>query len=152
MLGACIGSFLNVVIYRLPRGQSLVRPGSRCPRCGGAIRAYHNLPVFGWLILRGRCHDCGARISWRYPLVEATTALLFVALAWLVYGVAADGRPAVADLRRGGLYVGLLVATCSLIGVAAIAWDRQRVSPVLYVTLAVGLAVTGAGLWSLMAG
>ena len=82
LLGACIGSFLNVVVYRLPRGESLIHPGSRCPACGHPIRWYHNIPVFGWLMLRGRCYDCGARISARYPLVEAAVAGLFAALAW----------------------------------------------------------------------
>lgn len=80
VLGLAIGSFLNVVIYRVPRGESLVRPGSHCPSCGDAVRSRHNVPVLGWLALRGRCHSCAAPISVRYPLVEAGTALLFVAI------------------------------------------------------------------------
>jgi len=81
-LGACIGSFLNVVVYRLPRGESLIYPGSRCPACEHPIRWRHNIPVFGWLMLRGRCYDCGAKISARYPLIEAAMAVLFAGVAW----------------------------------------------------------------------
>ena len=81
LLGAAVGSFLNVVIHRVPRNESLVRPGSRCPHCAGAIRARHNVPVLGWLLLRGRCAACAEPISWRYPLVEAGTAALFTAVA-----------------------------------------------------------------------
>lgn len=81
LLGLVIGSFLNVVIHRLPRGESLVTPGSHCPECGSPVRARHNIPVLGWLMLRGRCADCGTRISARYPLVELGTAVLFVAVA-----------------------------------------------------------------------
>jgi leader peptidase (prepilin peptidase) / N-methyltransferase len=81
LLGLAIGSFLNVVIYRLPRGESLSRPPSHCPSCNAPIRPRHNLPVLGWLLLRGRCADCSAPISVRYPLVEAGTAALFVAVA-----------------------------------------------------------------------
>ncbi|MEU4244025.1 prepilin peptidase [Actinoplanes sp. NPDC026619] len=81
LLGLVIGSFLNVVIYRVPRDESLVRPGSHCPHCGNAVRNRHNIPVLGWLLLRGRCADCAAPISARYPLVEAGTAVLFVAIA-----------------------------------------------------------------------
>ncbi len=73
--GLFFGSFLNVVIYRLPRGESVVHPGSRCPGCGKAIRAWHNIPVLGWLLLRGRASCCGAKISARYPLVEALGGL-----------------------------------------------------------------------------
>ncbi|GAA3347902.1 A24 family peptidase [Amorphoplanes nipponensis] len=80
LLGLAVGSFLNVVIHRVPRGESLVRPGSHCPRCDSEIRHRHNVPVFGWLLLRGRCADCRAPISVRYPLVEAGTAALFVAV------------------------------------------------------------------------
>ena len=81
LLGLIVGSFLNVVIYRVPRGESLAQPGSHCPHCGTAIRNRHNVPVLGWLVLRGRCADCAAPISARYPLVEAGTAVLFVAVA-----------------------------------------------------------------------
>ncbi len=82
-LGASIGSFLNVVMYRVPRGLSIIRPRSRCPACGHAIRPRDNIPVFGWMLLRGRCRDCGASISIRYPLVEAATGALFVLIGWL---------------------------------------------------------------------
>ncbi len=81
ILGLAIGSFLNVVIARVPGGESLVRPPSRCPACGHRIRNRHNIPLLGWLILRGRCADCRVRISVRYPLVELLTAVLFVAVA-----------------------------------------------------------------------
>ncbi|MEU4558808.1 prepilin peptidase [Actinoplanes sp. NPDC023936] len=80
VLGLAVGSFLNVVIHRVPRDESLVRPGSHCPHCGNPVRARHNVPVLGWLLLRGRCADCHAPISARYPLVEAGTAALFVAV------------------------------------------------------------------------
>src|SRR5918911_5221665 len=88
ILGAVVGSFLNVVGYRLPRGESLLRPGSRCPQCETPIKPYDNVPVLGWLWLRGRCRACGARISWRYPAVEALTALL---CACVVLKFGADG-------------------------------------------------------------
>lgn len=82
VLGAMIGSFLNVVIHRLPREQSIVFPNSTCPRCSAHIKAYDNIPVLSFLILRGQCRSCGARISPRYPAVEALTALLFAAVTW----------------------------------------------------------------------
>jgi len=81
ILGACIGSFLNVLVYRLPAGMSLIRPASHCPKCGHPIRAYDNVPVLGWLFLGGRCRDCKEPISIRYPVVELLTALLFLAVA-----------------------------------------------------------------------
>ena len=89
LLGLLIGSFLNVVIYRLPRGESLNRPASRCPSCGKPVKPYDNVPVLSWLILRGRCRSCGASISVRYPLVEALTAAVFVGAA-LTRGVDDD--------------------------------------------------------------
>ncbi|MBK5307256.1 MAG: prepilin peptidase [Frankiaceae bacterium] len=82
LLGLLIGSFLNVVIWRVPRGESIVSPPSACPSCGHAIRPRDNVPVLGWLLLRGRCRDCTAPISPRYPLVEAATGALFAAVAW----------------------------------------------------------------------
>lgn len=84
--GLLVGSFLNVCIYRLPRGQSVVWPGSRCPACGRALAWFENVPVLGWLALRGRCRTCRAPIPVSYPLVELATAGLFLA-ALLVYGL-----------------------------------------------------------------
>jgi leader peptidase (prepilin peptidase) / N-methyltransferase len=89
LLGAAIGSFLNVVVYRLPRGESLVAPGSHCPSCDAPIAFYDNVPVVSWLVLRGRCRHCGAPISARYPLIELGTGLAFAAVA-LVRGVDLD--------------------------------------------------------------
>jgi leader peptidase (prepilin peptidase) / N-methyltransferase len=78
--GLLVGSFLNVVAHRLPRGESLVRPRSRCPECGTQLRAIDNIPVISWLSLRGRCHHCGASISARYPVVELLTGALYIAV------------------------------------------------------------------------
>jgi leader peptidase (prepilin peptidase) / N-methyltransferase len=89
VLGAVFGSFLNVVAYRLPRGESLSRPRSRCPGCETPIRPYDNVPVLSWLVLRGRCRSCQTPISARYPLVEAATGLL-CALVVLAKGADAD--------------------------------------------------------------
>src|SRR4051812_42765701 len=79
--GLIVGSFLNVVVYRLPRNESLVRPRSRCPQCDTQLRGIDNIPVVSWLALRGRCHHCAAPISARYPLVELTTGALYAAVA-----------------------------------------------------------------------
>lgn len=84
-LGLLVGSFLNVVIYRVPRKLS-VKPRSRCPKCGTMIKWYHNVPLLSFLVLRGRCAHCGVKISWRYPLVEAVTAISFV-VAYLAIGL-----------------------------------------------------------------
>lgn len=92
-IGAIIGSFLNVVIHRLPREQSIVLPSSKCPKCRAEIKPYDNIPVLSYLVLRGRCRSCGVRISPRYPAVEALTALLFAAVTWhdgLSYALAFD--------------------------------------------------------------
>ncbi|HEX7297691.1 MAG TPA: prepilin peptidase [Solirubrobacteraceae bacterium] len=99
--GLLVGSFLNVVAWRLPRGESLVSPGSRCPGCGAPIRPYDNVPVLSWLLLRGRCRQCGTRVSARYPLVELATALLYVAVVL--------GRDGARDIVLGLLLVTVLV-------------------------------------------
>jgi leader peptidase (prepilin peptidase)/N-methyltransferase len=83
VLGLCVGSFLNVCIYRLPRGQSLVSPPSRCPSCERPLRWFDNIPVVSWLALRGRCGQCGAGISAQYPIVEIATAIVWLLVAWL---------------------------------------------------------------------
>jgi leader peptidase (prepilin peptidase) / N-methyltransferase len=79
VLGAVFGSFLNVVVHRLPRHESLVTPASHCPKCGTPVKPYDNVPILSWLLLRGHCRGCGASISVRYPLIEAATAALCVA-------------------------------------------------------------------------
>lgn len=82
LYGLMIGSFLNVVVWRVPRGLSVVRPASACPGCDKPIRRRDNVPVVSWLVLRGKCRDCGSTISMRYPLVELGTAVFFAAVAW----------------------------------------------------------------------
>src|SRR5437879_4886689 len=81
IFGAAIGSFLNVVIYRVPNDLSLMT-SSKCPNCKAAIKFYHNVPIFGWLMLGGKCRSCKERIAWRYPAVELLTALVFVLTYW----------------------------------------------------------------------
>jgi leader peptidase (prepilin peptidase) / N-methyltransferase len=106
ILGAVVGSFLNVVAYRLPRRESLARPGSRCPHCETPIKPYDNVPVLGWLWLRGRCRACGAPIAWRYPAVEAITGLLCAAVV-VRFGADRDAWP--------GLVLVLLLVPITLI-------------------------------------
>src|SRR3977135_2989378 len=93
LFGLLIGSFLNVVAWRLPRGESLVKPRSKCPGCATQLKFYDNVPVVSWLVLRGRCRGCSTRISARYPVVEALTAALYVLV------VAAKG----GDVRQSTL-------------------------------------------------
>jgi len=133
VLGAVLGSFLNVVIYRLPRKESLIWPGSHCPKCGHLIRWYDNIPVLSWLFLRGRCRDCSAPISPRYPVVEALAALTVGLIAFAVSGgrwraVLAGGSQAwyVPFFSSAVLQV-LMYSTffLSLMAAAAMAWDRQ---------------------------
>src|SRR5215204_3874910 len=101
VFGLLLGSFLNVVAYRLPRGESLSVPASHCPSCETPIKPYDNIPLLSWIALRGRCRSCRSTIPWRYPLVELSTALL-MALTVLVLG--ADG-----DAWLGLAFVLLLV-------------------------------------------
>jgi leader peptidase (prepilin peptidase)/N-methyltransferase len=112
LLGLLIGSFLNVVAWRLPRGESLVRPRSKCPGCAAQLKAYDNVPVISWLVLRGRCRGCGERISARYPVVEAITAVLYV----LVVAVKWD------DVLQ--MTLGLVLVTF-LVPIAVIDIDRK---------------------------
>lgn len=144
LIGLSVGSFLNVVVHRVPRGLSVVRPASACPACGAAIRRRDNVPLVSWLVLRGRCRDCGAPISVRYPAVEALTALLFVGV--LV-------RLAVVEDRLWAVPAFLYLAS---IGVALALIDLQthRLPNAIvlpsYAVLAVLLALAswGSGDWS----
>ena len=113
VFGLLIGSFLNVVVYRVPRGESLVHPGSHCPECGQAIRGRHNIPVLGWLVLRGRCADCGTPISPRYPLVELGTGLLFLAVAvWALAAHQLGALPALLYFAAIGIALALIDLDC----------------------------------------
>lgn len=124
--GLCIGSFLNVVIHRLPRGTSLVWPGSACPSCGARIRWYDNVPVLGWILLRGRCRDCAAPISIRYPIVELVTLLAFLLCYW--------------QLGAQPLLVPRLLLTAALIALFAIDLEFQILPNVITLPgLAAGL-------------
>src|SRR5687768_211137 len=93
LLGACVGSFLNVVVWRLPRGESLSKPPSHCPKCGKTLKWYDNVPILGWIKLGGKCRFCRAPISVRYPIVEAVTALLFVFYYVMYYMVGVESCP-----------------------------------------------------------
>jgi leader peptidase (prepilin peptidase) / N-methyltransferase len=88
-MGACIGSFLNVCIWRLPRSESIVSPGSKCPQCNAPIRFYDNIPILSYVLLLGKCRNCASPISIRYPLVEGLTGLLAAATAYR-YGITLD--------------------------------------------------------------
>ena len=129
VLGAIVGSFLNVVIHRLPRGASIVSPGSSCPACAAPIAPFDNVPVLSWLALKARCRRCGDRISARYPLVELVTAVTFAAV------VAARGLS--DDL------IVLLPFAAVLIAVAAIDLD-ERIVPNRILAPAAGWAIAGA--------
>ncbi|MEA2228727.1 MAG: leader peptidase (prepilin peptidase) / N-methyltransferase [Solirubrobacteraceae bacterium] len=128
--GLLVGSFLNVVVHRLPRGESLSRPRSRCPGCGTPIAPYDNVPVLSWLVLRGRCRHCGTRIAGRYPLVELVTAVLYVAVV-----LAKDEAVQVA--------LGLLLVT-ALVPIALIDLEHRLIPN--RITLPAAIAAVVAGL------
>jgi leader peptidase (prepilin peptidase)/N-methyltransferase len=108
-VGLAVGSFLNVVVWRVPRGESVVSPASACPRCGHTIRGRDNVPVLSWLLLRGRCRDCGEPIAVRYPLVEAAAGVLFVLAAWWCWAQDAPWLlPALAYLTAVSLALALI--------------------------------------------
>ena len=136
IFGAAIGSFLNVVAYRLPRRESLVHPPSRCPGCQTAIRPWDNIPVVGWLLLRGRCRQCAMHISPRYPVVEAMTAVLAVAVVLVRHGA--------HDLALG------LTLLAVLVPVALIDLDHRIIpnritGPAAVLAVAIGLATNPSG-------
>ena len=118
IVGAAIGSFLNVVVYRVPKGLSVVSPPSACPGCGHLIRSWDNIPVLSWLLLGGKCRDCRAPISVRYPLVEAGTALFFGLVGWWAL-TDSIGDQAVSITSTGAIGFALsLVAFLYLTGVS----------------------------------
>ena len=143
LLGLVLGSFVNVVIYRLPRSESLVRPGSRCPSCGTPIHWHDNIPVIGWLALRGRCRACEVRIPIRYPLVEAITGIAFALTFW-----------------RFGLTWPLLIAWAFIVAMVAVAFidydhmiiPNKIVLPGAVVGLTASVAIHPQRWWVYVAG
>jgi leader peptidase (prepilin peptidase) / N-methyltransferase len=136
ILGALCGSFLNVVAYRLPRGESVVTPRSRCPGCDTPIKSYDNVPVLGWLMLRGQCRSCRAPISARYPIVEALTAALAVTVVLV--------RHSAHDVALGLALVAMLVP------IALIDLDHRIIPnritlPAAVAAIAIGLATEPSG-------
>jgi leader peptidase (prepilin peptidase)/N-methyltransferase len=143
VLGLVVGSFLNVVVYRVPAGRSVVTPASACPQCGHGIRRRDNVPVLSWVALRGRCRDCDAPIPVRYPAVELATALLFAAVAGLtVPGLAGGGREVTAGVL---LIVGLLVLMAVSVALALIDLDTHTLpNAIVYSTAVVVLVLLTA--------
>ncbi|MGW8256139.1 MAG: prepilin peptidase [Thermoguttaceae bacterium] len=153
IIGAAIGSFLNVVVYRLPKKENLIYPPSHCPSCAHRIRWYDNIPIISWLVLRGRCRDCGAAISVRYPLVEFITGAMFALLTMTEFCFNAVNCPVTLSNNAGQaisncagplqlyeilLYHLLLLST--LLVAALMEIDRQQVSwRVFAPALAVGI-------------
>ncbi len=134
--GAIVGSFLNVVAYRLPRRESLIAPGSHCVSCGTPVRPADNIPVFGWLLLRGRCRSCHEPISARYPVVEALSAALAV-------GVVVS-RHSAHDLILGLVLVALLVPV-ALIDLEHRIIPNRITGPAAVAAIVIGLATRPSG-------
>jgi leader peptidase (prepilin peptidase)/N-methyltransferase len=131
--GLIIGSFLNVVAYRLPRGESLAHPPSRCPSCEAPVKPYDNIPVLSWLLLRGRCRNCKAPISARYPIVEALTGALWALVMWARWDDAS------------GIALGIVLVTI-VIPIAIIDFEHRIIpnritGPAAVVAIAIGLAL-----------
>lgn len=162
LLGLAVGSFLNVVAYRVPRGESVVSPPSACPACATPIRARHNVPVLGWLVLRGRCYDCAAPISARYPVVEAVTGLLFALAGWrfaaepvllaayLVFAAIAVALALIdVDVRRLPNAIVLpaypVLAVLLVLGVDRPSLVRAAIGAVLLFVLFFGIALVAPG-------
>jgi leader peptidase (prepilin peptidase)/N-methyltransferase len=132
IFGAAFGSFLTVVVHRVPRGESVAAPRSRCPSCGTQLRAVDNVPVLSWVLLRGKCRACGAPISVRYPLLELATAGLFVGAAW----------------RFGPGFTAIMIAAFFLVLLAVSAIDLERkIIPnrIIYPSLIVFAVLVAAG-------
>jgi leader peptidase (prepilin peptidase)/N-methyltransferase len=136
VLGAIVGSFLNVVAYRLPRHESLITPASHCPGCGEPVKPYDNIPILSWLLLRGHCRSCGEPISVRYPLVEAATAALCV-------GAVLVGESTVTIALS--LLLILLVVPAALIDIEHRVIPNKITVPGAVLALAIGLALDPAG-------
>lgn len=144
IFGVLIGSFLNVVAYRVPAGRSIVSPPSACPRCGTEIKAYDNIPVVSWLLLRGKCRNCSEPISARYPLVELATGVFFALVAWWSWsGASLSTTPqVVAALLQ---LVAFLYFAAVSVALALIDLDTHRLpNAIVLPSYAVGILLLGA--------
>jgi len=151
VFGLLIGSFLNVVVYRVPAGLSVVRPRSACPNCGHEIRGRDNVPVLSWLVLRGRCRDCATPISARYPAVELVTAVAFVivlARFWPTTAAAGSDVPVTQQLLLLGTMLFVMAISVAL---ALIDLDTQRLPDAIVLPSYAVVIVCGAGM-SLLGG
>jgi leader peptidase (prepilin peptidase)/N-methyltransferase len=149
LVGLLFGSFLNVCISRLPAHESIVTPRSRCTACGYTIRWYDNIPVLSWLLLRARCRDCKARISWRYPAVELAVGLWFalagakLGSAWIVRGFIDTYRSFDAGISNSASVVGFTILGFLLIGLMVMDWQTQRLPDAFTLTgIAIGFVLT----------
>jgi len=150
VLGLLIGSFLNVVIYRVPRSLSIVTPPSACPGCGAHIEARDNIPVLSWLILRGKCRRCGSPISIRYPIVELITAVLFAGTAVLFVEPVATASAPGETIAASLVLVAFLYFAAIAVALVAIDLDVHRLpnaiiypSYIVFAVLFAGAAIAG---------
>lgn len=148
--GCCVGSFLNVVIYRLPRDKSLIRPGSSCPACGRPIRFYDNVPLVSWLVLGGRCRYCKGRISPRYFVIELLTGAVFAGL-FFIYFLTGLRPSVVGSFEGGGWFVYLLHVILLACLIAASAIDLELwVIPISVCWFATAAALVGCAIGPLV--
>ena len=148
VLGCCVGSFLNVVVYRLPRDKSITTPSSACPACGRGIRFYDNIPLLSWLILGGKCRYCKAPISPRYFVIELLTGLVFTGLFILYFHIAL--RRGLGTFLSGGWFVYLLhiILLAALIAASAIDLERWVIPlSICWFVTAVGLVSAALGVY-----
>ncbi|WP_166868745.1 A24 family peptidase [Salinibacterium sp. ZJ70] len=144
LLGAAVGSFLNVVVWRVPRGLSVVAPPSACPGCGAHIAPRDNIPLASWLVLRGRCRSCRGSISARYPAVEALTLTVFVAIAWWRVPIILDSA-GIAVLAETLVLAALLIFAALSIALSVIDLELHRLPNPLVATLAVSALLLFGG-------
>jgi leader peptidase (prepilin peptidase) / N-methyltransferase len=144
VLGVLVGSFLNVVIYRVPIGKSIVSPPSACPGCDTPIKGYDNIPVISWLLLRGKCRNCTTPISVRYPLVELGTGILFAATGWLFASRIASAESAGATAAASLTLIAYLYLAAISVALAAIDLDTRTLPNVIVLpAYIVGVALLG---------
>ncbi|MCK4914433.1 MAG: prepilin peptidase [Planctomycetes bacterium] len=145
MVGCCVGSFLNVIIYRLPRDKSLVMPPSACPNCGKRIRFYDNIPLISWLVLRAKCRNCKAKISARYFIIELLTGIIFAGLFVLYFHVGI--RDGIGSFLGGGWFVYTIHIILIAALIAASAIDLELwVIPVFLCWFVTAVGLLGSGL------